>query len=194
MVREAAVNADQVLRKTTGSYYTPSSLVECLLDTALDPLISEALGQGEPEEALLALTVCDPSCGAGAFLIAAARRLAHHLAVLRTCRCGPPTAAAVAAAKPDVIARCMYGVDLNPLAVDLTRLCLSVEALAPGAPNPALDAHIKCGNALLGTTPALIARGLPDGAFTPITGDDPVFTAALRRRNRVERENTIGES
>src|SRR3970282_1445682 len=70
-------------RKTTGSYYTPSSLIHCLLDSALDPVIAEATKQPDPAAAILALKVCDPACGSGHFLIAAAHRLARRLAQIR---------------------------------------------------------------------------------------------------------------
>jgi type II restriction/modification system DNA methylase subunit YeeA len=70
----------------------------------------------------------------------------------------------------DVVARCLYGVDVNPLAVELAKAKVSLwlEGLQAGAPLGMLDAHIKVGNALLGTTPALLADGIPDGAFSPI--------------------------
>ncbi|MBL8899668.1 MAG: restriction endonuclease, partial [Planctomycetes bacterium] len=71
-------------RKTSGSYYTPTSLIACLLESALDPVVDQAL-QGkrgaDAERALLALKVCDPACGSGHFLVAAAHRLAHRLAL-----------------------------------------------------------------------------------------------------------------
>src|SRR5207248_5463874 len=71
-------------RKTTGSYYTPPPLVDCLLDSALEPVLAEALTQPDPEAVLLALRICDPACGSGHFLVAAARRLASRLAELRS--------------------------------------------------------------------------------------------------------------
>ena len=77
-------------RKTTGSYYTPSSLINCLLDSALDPVVAEALKKPDREKAILDLKVCDPACGSGHFLIAAANRLSHHLATARTGTRQPP--------------------------------------------------------------------------------------------------------
>ena len=67
-------------RKTTGSYYTPSSLIQCLLDSALDPVLEEAARQDNPAAAILNLKICDPACGSGHFLIAAAHRIAKRLA------------------------------------------------------------------------------------------------------------------
>ena len=71
-------------RKSTGSYYTPTSLIDCLLDSALDPVLDRAEREPDPEAALLALTVCDPACGSGHFLVAAARRIAKRVAAIRT--------------------------------------------------------------------------------------------------------------
>src|SRR5690606_34809983 len=88
----------------------------------------------------------------------------------------------------DVIGRCLYGVDVNPMAAELCRVSLWLEALEPGKPLSFLDHHIRVGNSLLGTTPELIAGGLPDEAFNPIEGDDNRVCAALKRRNRQERD------
>lgn len=183
----AEVEAKKRLRKTAsnserkGAYYTPSQLVELVLDEALDPLIAEA----ETEEALLALAVADPACGAGAFPVGAQRRIATALTVVRH-------------GSPDVdpwlhlkalrdAARCIYAVDLNPLAVELCKITVTLEGFHWRVPNPFLDDHFRVGNALLGTTPELIADGVPDAAFTVLTGDDPKVTAALKKRNKQER-------
>jgi hypothetical protein len=174
-------------RKTSGSYYTPSSLIDLVLDEALDPLLDEREKNKDPEQALLAMTVCDPACGSGHFLVAAARRIASRLATVRTGEIDP-TPADVEAAMHDVVARCIYGVDLNPMAAELAKVSLWLEAMQPGRPLSFLDAHIKVGNALLGTTPRLLADGIPDAAFDPIEGDDKKYASALKKRNKVERE------
>ncbi|WP_405668988.1 Eco57I restriction-modification methylase domain-containing protein [Streptomyces sp. NBC_00055] len=187
-------------RKTTGSYYTPSSLIDCLLDSALDPVIDDAVKRGEirgtrsgqPDardtivEELLGLTVCDPACGSGHFLVAAARRIAKRVAAVRE-QNPEPTIDAVRHALHEVVARCIYGVDLNPMAVELAKVSLWLEALEPGKPLGFLDAHIKHGNALLGATPALLAGGIPDDAFKPIEGDDKKIASAVKKRNAAER-------
>ena len=188
---EAAGNA----RKTTGSYYTPSSLIELLLDSALDPVIDDAVKRGEqaaagapdPSEAivgeLLALTVCDPACGSGHFLVAAARRIAKRVAAVREGN-PEPTLPSVRAALHEVIARCIYAVDVNPMAVDLAKVSLWLEALEPGKPLSFLDAHIQCGNALIGATPKLLIDGIPEEAFKPIIGDDGAVASDLAKRSR----------
>jgi len=178
-------------RKTTGSYYTPESLVECLLDSALDPVLDRACtvrgGAVARERALLRLKVCDPSCGSGHFLVAAGRRIAHRLAQIRADD-NEPSPIAVRHALRDVYARCLFGVDINPMAVELCKVSLWIEAIDPERPLPFLDGHILQGNALLGATPALIAGGVPDKAWKPIEGDDRTVASRLRTRNRDERK------
>jgi hypothetical protein len=172
-------------RKTTGSYYTPTSLIVALLDSALDPALDEAASDSEGESVILALKVLDPACGSGHFLIAAAHRIAKRLAALRTGD-DEPAPEAVRRALRDVIGRCIYGIDVNPMAVELCKVGLWMEALEPGRPLSFLDHHIVCGNSLLGSTPALLAGGIPDEAFKPLEGDDRKIVAELRKRNRAE--------
>ncbi|WP_150252490.1 Eco57I restriction-modification methylase domain-containing protein [Nocardiopsis deserti] len=192
-------------RKTTGSYYTPSSLIETLLDSALDPVIDDAFkrghekasksGEPDPTEAvtaeLLKLTVCDPACGSGHFLVAAARRIAKQVAAVREGN-PEPTVDAVRSAMHEVVARCIYGVDLNPMAVELAKVSLWLEALEPGKPLNFLDAHVKHGNALIGTTPSLLKGGIPDEAFKPIEGDDKKYARFLAKTNKEERGGQAG--
>lgn len=175
-------------RKTTGSYYTPSSLINALLDSALNPVLGEAVRQPDRERAILALKVCDPACGSGHFLIAAANRLAKALASVRTGEEEPPPSA-IQQAKRDVIGHCIFGVDINPMAVELCKVNLWMEALEPGKPLSFLDHRIQCGNSLLGTTPRLMAEGIPSDAFNPIAGDDKAVVSKLRKQNAQERKD-----
>ncbi len=176
-------------RKTTGSYYTPDSLVQCLLDSALDPVVEERLkgkkGE-EAEEALLSLKVCDPACGSGHFLIAAAHRLAHRLARARTGEIESSPEDYQHALR-DVIGHCIYGVDINPMATELCKVSLWMEALEPGKPLSFLDHRIHCGNSLLGTSPRLLSEGIPDDAFKAIEGDDKDICKTYKQRNKEEK-------
>jgi hypothetical protein len=176
-------------RKKTGAYYTPTSLTEALLDSALDPLLDRAEKQPDPQAALLSLTVCDPACGSGHFLVAAGRRIARRLAALRA-EGAEPTVEQIHTAMHDVVGRCLYGVDVNPLAAELAKVSLWLEGTAAGRPLGLLDGHIKVGNALLGATPALLAGGIPDEAFAVIEGDDKKTANGLKRRNKTERSGT----
>jgi hypothetical protein len=173
-------------RKTTGSYYTPTALITCLLDSALDPVLQEAASKPKPEQAILDLKICDPACGSGHFLIAAANRVAKKLASVRTQE-DEPAPGTVRHALRDVIGRCIYGVDINPMAVELCQVALWMEALEPGKPLSFLEHHIQCGNSLLGTTPELLADGIPDDAFEPIEGDEKPICRELKKRNKDER-------
>jgi hypothetical protein len=173
-------------RKTTGSYYTPDSLVQVLLDSALEPVIADTIAKnpGKPVEALLGLSIVDPACGSGHFLLAAARRLAAHVARLQAN--GTPSGAEYRHALRQVVGKCIYGVDLNPMAVELCKVSLWMEAVEPGLPLTFLNSHIQHGNALLGTTPELMAKGIPDAAWEPIEGDDRKVASALKKRNKQE--------
>lgn len=174
-------------RKTTASYYTHDSLVQCLLDSALDPVVDEACKKPDPEKAILALKVCDFASGSGHFLTAAAHRMAKRLAGIRTEE-QEPAPEAIRTALRDVIGHCIYGVDINPMAVELCKVALWMEALEAGKPLSFLDHHIQCGNSLIGATPALLKKGIPDEAFAPIEGDDKAVCKEYKKRNKQERE------
>jgi hypothetical protein len=87
----------------------------------------------------------------------------------------------------DIICHCLYGVDIDETSVEACRYRLALDARAPDIALSCLDHHIQCGDSLLGATPALLAQGIPDTAFTPIAGDDKAVAAALRKRNQDER-------
>lgn len=171
-------------RKSTGSYYTPDSLVQVLLDSALEPVVQNTIAAHpeNPAEALLRLAIVDPACGSGHFLLAAARRLATHIARLQTN--GTPSAAEYRRALRQIVGRCIFGVDLNPMAVELCKVSLWMEAVEPGLPLTFLNSHIQHGNALLGTTPELMGKGIPDKAWDPMEGDDKKTASALKKRNK----------
>lgn len=178
-------------RSRTGSHYTPEELVQPLLKHSLEYLIAEALKKGvsaaEKEKALLSLRICDVACGSGHILLAAARRLATELAIVRT-REEQPSPTALRSAVRDVIRHCLYGMDLNPLAVELCKVALWLEAHVPGQALSFLDHRIHCGNAIVGLAHRdELKRGIPDEAFKTLPGDDRELAAALRRQNKDER-------
>ena len=172
-------------RRTTSSYYTSTPVILALLESSLDPLVEEAKRQPNPEQALLNLKVCDPACGSGHFLVASAHRIAKHLAAVRTQE-EAPAPEAIRTAVRDVIGHCLFGVDLNPMAVELCKVSLWLEALEPGKPLSFLDHHIRWVNSLLGATPALIAKGVPEEAFDEIDGDDAATCRSLKAKHRQE--------
>jgi N-6 DNA Methylase len=177
-------------RKSTGSYYTPPELVAQLIKTALEPVISEKLANvttiPEKEAALLSITICDPSCGSGHFLLAAARRLGKELARVRTGE-HQPGLEFIRPATRDVIQNCIYGVDLNPLAVDLCKVALWIEGYNKGYPLSFLDHRIKCGNSLVGVMDLdCLKEGIPEGAYTAVTGDNKAVATKFKKRNKEE--------
>jgi N-6 DNA Methylase len=174
-------------RKTTGSYYTPTSLINALLDSALESVLAEAMKKPDPEAAILDLKVLDPASGSGHFLVAAAHRLAKRLAFVRTGD-EEPSPEATRTALRDVISRCVYGIDVNAMAVELCKVSLWMEAMEPGKPLSFLDHHIVCGNSLLGVTPRLLSEGIPEEAFASLEGDDKKVVSELKRRNNQERK------
>lgn len=147
---QVSLRAGSGVRKATGTFYTPRSLVEYLVADTLAPLLAEAT----PEH-MLSLRVLDPSMGSGAFLVGACRYLAaaYETALVHHGRChpsdiGPPERAAF---RRHVAERCLYGVDINPTAVHLARLSLWLTTLAADRPLTFLDHHLRVGDSLTGT-------------------------------------------
>ena len=178
-------------RKTTGSYYTPDSLVQALLDTALDPVLDKTEAEADDSaSALLKLSIIDPACGSGHFLLAAARRIATRVARVRAD--GTPALSDFRHALRDVARSCLHGVDRNPMAVELTKVALWIETVDPGLPLGFFDAQIRCGDALLGVFDLKVLQGgIPDAAFKPLTGDDKdvaKFYATKNKRERAEKD------
>lgn len=175
-------------RKTTGSYYTPEVLVHELIKTALDPVLQANLSKEprDPVKAILQTTVCDPACGSGHFLLAAGRHIAEKLALVRS-KDGSVTPEQYRHALREVVANCLYGVDYNPMAVELARTALWLEGYEPGKPLTFLEHHIRCGNSLVGVFDLeALEQGIPSAALNPLTGDDAEYARKLKKRNEIE--------
>jgi hypothetical protein len=172
-------------RKLSGSYYTPDSLVQELIKSALDPVIEQRIA-AQPEspiDALLAIRVIDPACGSGHFLLAAARRLAEKLAQLRAAE-GEQDEHDFRHALREVVAKCIFGVDRNPMAVELARTALWLEGFEEGRPLGFLDHHLQVGDALLGLTDLkALELGIAKDAFKPLSGDDKEVCKLLAKTN-----------
>ncbi len=138
------------------------------------------------EHALLGMNICDPAAGSGHFLLAAARRLGLELARIRTGEPHPGPEHTRPATR-DVIRHCIYGVDKNPLAVDLCKVALWLEGHNRDKPLTFLDHHIKHGDSLVGVFDLTVLKdGIPDGAYNPVTGDDKAVARGLKKQNKEE--------
>jgi hypothetical protein len=140
-------------RRRSGSHYTPRSLTEPIVRKALEPVLKQ-LGERPRPEQILALTVCDPAMGSGAFLVEACRQLGdalvtawHGHACLPTI---PPAEDEILHARRVVAQRGLYGVDKNPMAVDLAKLSLWLATLAKDHPFTFLDHALRNGDSLVG--------------------------------------------
>jgi methylase of polypeptide subunit release factors len=177
-------------RSSSGSHYTPEELVRPLIKHSLDYLIEDKLKEADPEKGLLSLTICDVACGSGHILLSAARRVGFELAKIRS-KEDQPTPSVLRVAVRDVIRHCIYGVDLNPLAVELCKVALWLEAHEPGEPLNFLDHHIKCGNAIVGLAHAEdLEKGIASEAFRTLPGDEKEIAAAFKKRNDQEQKTS----
>jgi hypothetical protein len=144
-----ALHRGSGLRKATGTFYTPQLIAQYLVRQTLEPLVRQT-----PADRILALRVLDPAMGSGAFLVAACEYLAraYEDALVRGGGChasdiGPSEQALI---RRTIAERCLYGVDLNPMAVQLARLSLWLATLAADRPITFLDHHLQTGDSLLG--------------------------------------------
>ncbi len=181
-------------RKATGSYYTRPALVQQLITSVVDPVIADRVRQAPPADrarALLALTICDPACGSGHFLLAAARRVARALAQVWSGE-AEPAAEDYQRALHQVIEHCVYGVDKNPLAVDLCKVALWIEGHHVGKPLTFLDHRIRCGDSLVGVFDlGTLSDGVPSAAYVAKTGDVKAVVQRVKRLNAAELQGQL---
>ena len=141
------------------------------------------------EKALLSIKVCDVACGSGHILLSAARRIAQELTKVRTGE-DQPSPEPYRQAIRDVINHCIYGVDKNPLAVELCKVALWLEAHNPGMPLNFLDHKIKCGDSIVGLARIEeLQNGIATEAFKTLPDDDKDIAATFRKQNNKERDN-----
>jgi hypothetical protein len=181
-------------RSSSGSHYTPEELVQPLIKHSLEYIIEDKLKEKNKEAALLSIKVCDVACGSGHILLSAARRIAMEVARVRTNE-DQPTPGALRLAIRDVIKHCIYGVDKNPLAVELCKVALWLESHNPGEPLGFLDHHIKCGDAIVGLAHREeLEKGIADEAFKTLPGDEKEVANALLKKNKEERKEREAKS
>lgn len=188
-------------RSTSGSHYTPEELVQPLIKHSLEYLIEDRIKPYKEKKAtkentvqsLLSLKICDVACGSGHILLSAARRLALEIARVQTDE-DQPNPTAVRKAIKLVVRQCIYGVDKNPLAVELCKVALWLETHNPGEPLNFLDHHIKCGDAIVGLAHRdELEKGIPDEAFKTLPVDDKYIAKTFRDQNIKERKARIAK-
>jgi hypothetical protein len=186
-------------RKSTGSFYTPRAVTDFLVRRALHPLVS-----GRSADEILQLRVLDPAMGSGAFLVGACRYLSHAVEqslLPASAGRGDRSPAEQTQVRRAVAQRCLFGVDLNPMAVQLARLSLWLASLAGDRPLAFLDHHLTAGDSLIGASFADLVRnpgttrapGRGPGAHQslPLFGTDPahdIATTVLPERFRIATE------
>jgi hypothetical protein len=142
-------------RRKTGSHYTPRSLTEPIVRKTLEPIL-KSLGEAPTPQQILDLNVCDPAMGSGAFLVEACRQLADALVAAWAAHGYkpyiPPDEDEILHARRLIAQRCLYGVDRNPMAVDLAKLALWLATLAKDHPFTFLDHNLRAGDSLVGLT------------------------------------------
>jgi hypothetical protein len=178
--------AGSAVRKSTGSFYTPQPIAHYLIRRTLGPLVQDAA-----PDRILRLRILDPAMGSGAFLVSACRYLAdaYEAALIRTGACagGDLGDAERVAIRRTIAERCVYGVDVNPMAVQLARLSLWLATLASDRPLTFLDHHLQTGDSLVGAWLSNLrhaptsrkAQRIDDQPSLPLF-DDGDFADALR--------------
>ncbi|MCL0057503.1 N-6 DNA methylase [Dehalococcoidales bacterium] len=174
------LETDKGERKATGSYYTPDYIVKYIVSNTLGPLLEEAKkSDGNLIDAILSLKVLDPAMGSGHFLVEATDFLTRALVEALG---GDPREMEedeIRWARREVVERCIYGVDLNPLAVDLAKLSLWLSTVSLDKPLNFLDHHLRCGNSLIGAK-------LEDLGQLPVLGRKKGTKAAPASQSLVE--------
>ena len=145
---EVYLLTDKGERKATGSYYTPDYIVRYIVENTLGPLCED-----KSVDEILSLKILDPATGSGHFLVGVVDYLAEELITHPDAPHMTETASdetELAYWRRRVVESCVYGVDLNPMAVELAKLSLWLHTVAKGEPLSFLDHHIRCGNSLIG--------------------------------------------
>jgi type I restriction-modification system DNA methylase subunit len=196
-------------RKASGSFYTPDEVVKYIVRSSLGPLVERSVTQArqagaDPQQAILNIKVLDPAMGSGHFLVATTEFLAERLLDLQ--EQGPedtPTDTSgadelEAQAKRQVVSHCVYGVDLNPMAVELAKVSLWLATFSRGHPLSFLDHRLKCGNSLVGVSlldMAWLPKERPPNIEAPITEPQSLVKEQLRVLGEIEAglEDTVAQ-
>ncbi|MDO9537629.1 MAG: N-6 DNA methylase, partial [Thermoplasmata archaeon] len=153
---------DKGERKATGSYYTPDYIIEYIVKNTIGPVVEEKWKEAEKKhyslvEATLSINVLDPAMGSGHFLVGATDFLAAKLIIamekdVQSELMPDDKSYDIHWAKREVVSHCIYGVDLNEMAVELAKLSLWLTTISKDKPLSFLDHRLKHGNSLIGAS------------------------------------------
>ena len=204
VARGAMVLQPSEERRRSGSHYTPRELTGPIVQRALEPVLDRLRGEnGKPPrpEQILDLKVCDPAAGSGAFLVEACRQLGNGLVEAWHAHNEAPDLEGedeIIFARRLIARRCLYGVDRNPVAVDLTKLSLWLVTLARDQPLTFVDHSIRHGDSLVGLSRRQIeafhwkgdAPRFQKGLETMLVREHLLRVSRLRKQIHESRDNT----
>lgn len=188
-------------RRRSGSHYTPRSLTEPIVRKALEPVLKQ-IGDNPTPVQILDLKVCDPAMGSGAFLVEACRQLGEVLVKAwhaHSCLPKiPPDEDDLLHAQRLIAQRCLYGVDKNPMAVDLAKLSLWLTTLAKDHPFTFIDHALRCGDSLVGLTREQIVefhwKDCPQRVIGQDVIEERIKAATESRRAILDADEYMAES
>ena len=190
-------------RRRSGSHYTPRELTEPIVRHTLEPLLNRLRGEAgrapTPEQ-ILNLKICDPAMGSGAFLVETCRQLADALIDAWGAHGAmpviPPDEDEVIYARRLIAQKCLYGIDRNPMAVDLAKVSLWLSTLARDHPLTFVDHAFRHGDSLVGLTRRQIEALDWQGGQAILTGfgvREALESASELRRQIREADESVGE-
>jgi hypothetical protein len=170
LLAQVTTTAALTKRKKHGAFYTPTPLVDHIVQNSVLKSYEEFTGN------MSEFRVCDPAVGVGAFLLRSLFLLADQI-----------DSDSRQQTIDTIVHGCLYGVDIDPVAVMLCRAVLACETANPREAFEKLAGHIKVGNAVVGATPELVERGIASDAFVQLDGDDKRAVSYYKKRNTKER-------
>lgn len=180
--RDPYLVTDDGKRKSTGSYYTPDYIVKYLVENSVEPRVEEKVSDKETDEekaqAILDMKILDPALGSAHFLVEVIDYLASKLVDYREIE--------IEQAKREVAKKCVYGVDVNPLATELGKLSIWLTTISEDKPLSFLNHHIKTGNSLVGADIQLLNKHPEE-----ITDED--IEKLKQNPEDEQRQSTLGE-
>ncbi|MFQ5974783.1 MAG: Eco57I restriction-modification methylase domain-containing protein [Candidatus Hydrothermarchaeales archaeon] len=170
---------DKGERKATGSYYTPDYIVKYIVENTVGPIVDERIDKAEKEskevvDYLLGIKILDPAMGSGHFLVEATNFLSHRIIEYMQDSGSYEEIPDLNEMKRKVVEKSIYGIDMNPLAVELAKVSLWLDTVSKYKALSFLDHHLQCGNSLIGAGFEDIIKALPTKKRKKMKGGDKI--------------------